>query len=494
MAAGCRSLSTPMHVVTQNGADNSSVKTNSSGYSDISMPAMMARERWKAPKSRRKNRVFGKAPKKPSFHQTPNKDLPYYAGYDNYYSPNYDPTYHNHLLNTNPAYRQQYEERQRQMAEQHRAEKKSDAAMKEREAAMKEDWKQKGPMPPSLSKAPGQSDQGKPLPLPQPPSKSRDSPSELSSKSSMSVLKGEDSKSQQAEGLKMKLSEGSHHGKEDPKQGLESRAQPGMEQTMWYRQFPDSQKPHPEEEPPQQQQQQQPAPRWRTRGTESGTVIARLRTTGRGPRTLAVAPKRRPKRGKVTLGVSSEDHRAIGKDPRSNAHMQFSSPLAQHQGYMPYMHGYPYAQGYDPSHPGYRGMPPIMMQNYPGSYIPAGYPFSPYGGKMAGGEEGGDKSRASPTVTKSATDSKALDILHQHASQYKSKSPTVGDKAPHERGEREREPERGMGPERDADRPRSSPSQRIMPAHHHLALPPDYDLSYATGKPDRHTSTLQRFM
>jgi len=100
---------------------------------------------------------------------------------------------------------------------------------------------------------------------------------------------------------------------------------------------------------------------------------------------------------------------------------------------------------------------------------------------MAGGEEGGDKSRASPTVTKSATDSKALDILHQHASQYKSKSPTVGDKAPHER-----EPERGMGPERerDADRPRSSPSQRIMPAHHHLAYPllsGQYDLSYATG-------------
>ena len=123
----------------------------------------------------------------------------------------------------------------------------------------------------------------------------------------------------------------------------------------------------------------------------------------------------------------------------------------------------------------------------PGSYIPAGYPFSPYGGKIAGGEEGGDKSRASPTVTKSATDSKALDILHQHASQYKSKSPTVGDKASHER---EREQERGMGAERDrererdVDRPRSSPSQRIMPSHHHLPYPllsGQYDLSYATG-------------
>lgn len=111
---------------------------------------------------------------------------------------------------------------------------------------------------------------------------------------------------------------------------------------------------------------------------------------------------------------------------------------------------------------------------------------------MAGAEEGGDKSRASPTVTKTAVDSKALDILHQHASQYKSKSPTVGDKPPHERereqdrgagGERDRERERER--ERDVDRPRSSPSQRIMPSHHHLGYPllsGQYDLSYATGE------------
>lgn len=127
-----------------------------------------------------------------------------------------------------------------------------------------------------------------------------------------------------------------------------------------------------------------------------------------------------------------------------------------------------------------------------GSYLPAGYPFSPYGGKVAGGEEGSDKSRASPTVTKTATDSKALDILHQHASQYKSKSPTVGDK-PHDRereqdrgagGDRDRERERERERERDVDRPRSSPSQRIMPSHHHLGYPllsGQYDLSYATG-------------
>lgn len=129
-----------------------------------------------------------------------------------------------------------------------------------------------------------------------------------------------------------------------------------------------------------------------------------------------------------------------------------------------------------------------------GSYLSGGYPFSPYGSKIAGGEEGSDKSRASPTVTKTATDSKALDILHQHASQYKSKSPTVADKPPHDRereqdrgagGDRDRERERERERERDVDRPRSSPSQRIMPSHHHLSYPllsGQYDLSYATGQ------------
>lgn len=47
--------------------------------------------------------------------------------------------------------------------------------------------------------------------------------------------------------------------------------------------------------------------------------------------------------------------------------MQFPPHLAQHQGYMPYVHGpYAYSHGYEPSHPGYRGMPSVMMQNYPG--------------------------------------------------------------------------------------------------------------------------------
>lgn len=260
-----------------------------------------------------------------------------------------------------------------------------------------------------------------------------------------------------------------------------------MEQAMWYRQqYPESQKPQAEDEHQQQQ------PRWKDERDRERERDRKLKDDRPRPKDSQSGPKEDVKEGNDPR-ITSEDHRAMSKDSRSNPHMQFSSPLAQHQGYMPYMHGYPYGQGYDPNHPGYRGMPTVMMQNYPGSYLPGGYPFSPYGGKIAGGEEGSDKSRASPTVTKTATDSKALDILHQHASQYKSKSPTVGDKPPHDRereqdrgagGDRDRERERERERERDVDRPRSSPSQRIMPSHHHLGYPllsGQYDLSYATG-------------
>lgn len=63
---------------------------------------------------------------------------------------------------------------------------------------------------------------------------------------------------------------------------------------------------------------------------------------------------------------SSEDSRLMGKDTRSGTHVPVSSPLTQHQSYIPYMHGYSYSQSYDPGHPSYRGMPTVMMQNYPG--------------------------------------------------------------------------------------------------------------------------------
>ncbi|KAF3855415.1 hypothetical protein F7725_023470 [Dissostichus mawsoni] len=121
--------------------------------------------------------------------------------------------------------------------------------------------------------------------------------------------------------------------------------------------------------------------------------------------------------------------------------MQFSSPMPQHhQGYLPYMPGpYAYSHGYEGAgHPGFRGLPSVMMQNYPG-YLPAGYSFPSYGGKAAGGEEGEKASRSSPTVKPPPAENKALELLQQHASQYKSKSPQCRTTSP-KRG-RGRDPE-----------------------------------------------------
>lgn len=330
-AGGMPQPLTPLHVVTQNGADNSSVKTNSPAYSDISDAGEDGEGRAEGVKGVKSeaDQAIREGAKKALFpSQPPNKDSPYYPVYETYYSPNYanpnpspglaaagpphvegaqvkvkkeeesesgeeikvkceqqeerkpelgptgqqqqqasviqqrsnmymqplyynqyayvppytyhpDQAYHNHLMNTNPAYRQQYEERQRQVAEQHRAtEKKSDAVGKERESSGRghEEWKQKASVPPTLSKTPSLTDlcskggppQGKPK------------ESSVSSEQAKSVImpKGEDAKApaQQAEGLKMKLSEGGHHGKEEPKTGMESGSPSNMMQAMWYRQ------------------------------------------------------------------------------------------------------------------------------------------------------------------------------------------------------------------------------------------------------------------
>lgn len=110
-----------------------------------------------------------------------------------------------------------------------------------------------------------------------------------------------------------------------------------------------------------------------------------------------------------------------------------------------------------------------------GSYLPAGYSFPSYGGKVPAGEEGEKASRSSPTV-KPPSEAKALELLQQHASQYKSKSPSIQDnKTPHER-------------ERDRDRDRDRERERLLPSHHHLGYPllsAQYDLSYTSGENQR---------
>ena len=152
--------------------------------------------------------------------------------YNQYYVPPYsyapDQAYHAHLLASNPAYRQQYEERQRQ------ADKKAEG--KEREASGKEEWKQKASVPPTLSRAPSLTDLGAKGVLN--PAKPKEPPQASEQAKSVIMSKGEDPKAlnAQPEGLKMKLSEAGHHGKEETKPGVESSRPTGVEPALWYRQ------------------------------------------------------------------------------------------------------------------------------------------------------------------------------------------------------------------------------------------------------------------
>ncbi|XP_061451788.1 zinc finger protein 609 isoform X2 [Rhineura floridana] len=522
---------TPLHVVTQNGAEASSVKTNSPAYSDISDAGEDGEGKLDSVKTKDPEQLTKEGAKKALFPSQPqNKDSPYYQGFEAYYSPGYaqsspgpinsnsqttldsqalklkkdeeppspevkvkneaceekkadlgpssqqpsviqqrsnmymqslyynqyayvppygysEQGYHAHLLSTNPTYRQQYEDQQKQrqsleQQQQRVMDKKIELGLKEREVALKEEWKQKPSLPPTLTKAPSLTDLVK-----SGLSKAKDQGSDVAK--SVIIPKLENSsklQGQTAEGLKGKLSE-SLLGKEtaEPKAGLDCGRQAEVDPVLWYSQ----------EAEPRMWTYVYPAKysdiktedeRWKE---ERDRKLKEERSRSKEPLAKEDGKESTSSDCKVP---SSEESRLVGKEARPSAHVPVSSPLSQHQSYIPYMHGYSYSQAYDPNHPSYRGMPTVMMQNYPGSYLPSSYSFSPYGSKSSGSEES-EKSRASPSIgCKSSSESKALDILQQHASHYKSKSPT-----------------------------------RLMSTHHHhhhlgySLLPAQYNLPYATG-------------
>ncbi|KAG8576099.1 hypothetical protein GDO81_009771 [Engystomops pustulosus] len=581
---------TPLHVVTQNGAEGTSAKTNSPAYSDISDAGEDGEGKVEGTKAKDPEQLVKESAKKSLFPPQPqSKESPFYQTFETYYSPNYahsspsamnptgqttpesqplkvkkeedlevtevkmkieppeekkaeltstsqqpsviqqrpnmymqslyynqyayvppygysDQGYHAHLLSTNPAYRQQYEEHQKQrqtleqqQQQQRSIDKKAEMAMRDREATLKEEWKHKSSVPPTLTKAPSLTDLGK-----SGPSKPKELVSGSDSSKSVIIPKPEDSKIpiQQAEGLKAKVSEVSGHtGKEsgEPSKPIgECNRQAGLDPVLWYR-----------------QQQEAESRMWSYVYPKYTDALKADDERWKEERDRKVKEERSRSKeasakddGKEAINLEvkgpqqSEDPRGLAKDPRTSTHVPVSSPLTQHQSYIPYMHGYTYSQAYDPSHPSYRGMPAVMMQNYPGSYLPSSYSFSPYGNKVSGSDEA-EKSRASPSVgCKSTTESKALDILQQHASHYKSKSPTITDKSPQERDRggcsvpgssagvaggcsSMGAPDRGV--DRSSERPRTSPSQRLMSTHHHhhhlgySLLPGQYQLPYTTG-------------
>ncbi|XP_040198873.1 zinc finger protein 609 isoform X2 [Rana temporaria] len=580
---------TPLHVVTQNGAEGTSAKTNSPAYSDISDAGEDGEGKMEGTKVKDPEQMVKESAKKSLFPPQPqNKESPYYQTFETYYSPNYahsspgpvamtptgqttpesqplkvkkeedlevtevkmkveqqeekkpelstsqqqpsviqqrpnmymqslyynqyayvppygytDQGYHAHLLSTNPAYRQQYEEHQKQrqnleQQQQRSIEKKNEMAMRDREATLKEEWKHKSSVPPTLTKAPSLTDLGK---------SSSSKPKELGPVpdpgKSVIIPKPEESVKmsvQQPEGLKTKILEGAGHTvktPEPPKPVSECNRQTGLDPVLWYR-----------------QQQEAESRMWSyvypkytdaLKADDERWKEERERKVKEERSRSKEAPSKEDSKEGVNLEVkgpqATEDLRVLPKEHRTSTHVPVSSPLTQHQSYIPYMHGYTYSQAYDPNHPSYRGMPAVMMQNYPGSYLSSSYPFSPYGNKVSGSDES-EKSRASPSVScKPTSESKALDILQQHASHYKSKSPTITDKSPQDRDRggcslsgassaggcsSMGTPDRGVS-DRSSERPRTSPSQRLMSSHHHhhhlgySLLPGQYQLPYGAG-------------
>ncbi|XP_051918214.1 zinc finger protein 609-like [Hippocampus zosterae] len=380
-----------------------------------------------------------------------------YYGQPYAYSP--DQAYHAHLLAASPAYRQQCEERQRL-------------------ADKKAEGKASGG-PPALTPAPALAELAKARPKEAAAAAAGAGPEQAKS---VIMVKGEDPKvalvaaAPPPEGLKMKLSEAGHHGKD--------------EAAVWYRQEPDARLwpyvyPSKYSEAPKAQEDE--------RDRKSKEERSRPKEASHKDEAKEGADVRGP--GPPEEQQQQQQLRATAKEARP-AHVQFAAPLAQHQGYMPYVHGpYAYGQAYEPpGHPGYRGVPSVMMQNYPGSYLPAGYSFSPYAGKAAAAaaavEEGGEKaSRSSPTVKAGGGgggEAKALELLQQHASHYKSKSPGA---LPDKSGLHERDGERTRSsPAQRAQQPPPPPPQPPPPSHHHhhhhLAYPllaGQYDLAYASG-------------
>ncbi|MBN3280088.1 ZN608 protein, partial [Polyodon spathula] len=555
---------TPILVLTQNGGDGTTTKTNSPAYSDISDAADDGgsdsrseglRSKTSSPleMSSNKESVVKSLPTTPGqAAQVKESQSPYYHGYDPYYSPNYmqsgqgnAPASENggtlpgskakkegleeendkkekvavlssdskkseminsnlqaqhqsvitqrhpalaqslyygqyayglymdqkSLMSSNAAYRQQYEKyyEDQRLAEQKMAqitwegERKAEHQHKEQG---KEDLKQKTIPSATISKAPATLESNKKCSSkagPAVPIKTEDTGKcqVLSSRQQQQQLQSENFKAKQMENHQL-IKEAV-----EMKSVMDSMKQTGVDPTLRFKQEPDARSWHHYVYQPKYTEQQKPEdldkkPKEDCLSKTTGKEIAGLNLPF-SQATIKEESKDFKKQdchsGSLEDCKKTDDRRmpVSGKDSRG-ARVAVSSPMSQHQSYIQYQHAYPYLQMYDPNHPAYRAVSPVLMHSYPGFHYPI------YG-KMAGREEV-EKANTSPSIsTKPASESKALDLLQQHANQYRSKSPGPAERGP---SEREREAER--------ERDRHSPFARHLHTHHHTHLGMGYPL------------------
>ncbi|XP_027526700.1 zinc finger protein 608 isoform X2 [Neopelma chrysocephalum] len=380
------------------------------------------------------------------------------------------------LMASNPAYRQQYEKyyEDQRLAEQKMAqtgrdcERKNDPPLKE---IGKDDNKQKNIPSATISKAPSTPESSKNN------TKIGSSVPNKGEEISKSQILSNHQQQLQSESFKAKQMENHQLIKEavEMKSVMDSMKQTGVDPTTRFKQDPDSRTWHHYVYQPKYLDQQKSEELDREKKLKEDSP----RKTPNKESSLPNLPvslasiKEEPKEVKRSDSQSVDENKIKNDDQKTpvnwkdsrGARVAVSSPMSQHQSYIQYLHAYPYPQMYDPNHPAYRAVSPVLMHSYPGAYLSPGFHYPVYG-KMSGREET-EKVNTSPSINaKATTESKALDLLQQHASQYRSKSPVPVEKSA---AEREREAER--------ERDRHSPfSQRHLHTHHHTHVGMGYPL------------------
>ncbi|NXM00636.1 ZN608 protein, partial [Tyrannus savana] len=380
------------------------------------------------------------------------------------------------LMASNPAYRQQYEKyyEDQRLAEQKMAqtgrdcERKNDPPLKE---IGKDDNKQKNIPSATISKAPSTPESSKNN------TKIGSSIPNKGEETSKSQILSNHQQQLQSESFKAKQMENHQLIKEavEMKSVMDSMKQTGVDPTTRFKQDPDSRTWHHYVYQPKYLDQQKSEELDREKKLKEDSP----RKTPNKESSLPNLPvsltsiKEEPKEVKRSDSQSVDESKIKNDDQKTpvnwkdsrGARVAVSSPMSQHQSYIQYLHAYPYPQMYDPNHPAYRAVSPVLMHSYPGAYLSPGFHYPVYG-KMSGREET-EKVNTSPSINaKATTESKALDLLQQHANQYRSKSPVPVEKSA---AEREREAER--------ERDRHSPfSQRHLHTHHHTHVGMGYPL------------------
>ncbi|NWH25472.1 zinc finger protein 608 isoform X2 [Grus americana] len=380
------------------------------------------------------------------------------------------------LMASNPAYRQQYEKyyEDQRLAEQKMAqpgrdcERKNDPPLKE---TGKDDNKQKNIPSATISKAPSTPESSKNN------TKIGSSAPNKGEETGKSQILSNHQQQLQSDSFKAKQMENHQLIKEavEMKSVMDSMKQTGVDPTTRFKQDPDSRTWHHYVYQPKYLDQQKSEELDREKKLKEDSP----RKTPNKESSLPNLPvslasiKEEPKEVKRSDSQSVDESKIKNDDRKTpvnwkdsrGARVAVSSPMSQHQSYIQYLHAYPYPQMYDPNHPAYRAVSPVLMHSYPGAYLSPGFHYPVYG-KMSGREEA-EKVNTSPSINaKSTTESKALDLLQQHANQYRSKSPVPVEKSA---AEREREAER--------ERDRHSPfSQRHLHTHHHTHVGMGYPL------------------